>query len=62
MEAHNGRLPGTAELSEFQGTVEPENQELARQVASVAAAEISPMTSVIGGIAAQEVLKVSLAA
>ena len=61
LEEHEGSLPVTADAavsSEFEDTVQPENRELARQVASVVAAEISPMTSVIGGIAAQEVLKV----
>lgn len=36
------------------------NEDLLRQFASCAAGNISPMQAVIGGIAAQEVMKVSL--
>eukprot|EP00656_Telonema_subtile_P030384 TRINITY_DN33363_c0_g1_i2.p1 TRINITY_DN33363_c0_g1~~TRINITY_DN33363_c0_g1_i2.p1 ORF type:complete len:981 (+),score=282.27 TRINITY_DN33363_c0_g1_i2:194-3136(+) len=61
-EAHDGQLPvDAAAVDEFAAGVSADNFDLARKLASVAAAEISPMSSVIGGLVAQEVLKVCTA-
>ena len=62
-EQHNGTLPeAAADVQQFVDGVAAEHVELAASVGRCSSAEISPMCSVIGGITAQEVLKVLPAA
>ena len=62
-EQHNGTLPeAAADVQQFVAGVAAEHAELAASVGRCSSAEISPMCSVIGGITAQEVLKVLPAA